>query len=72
MNGFQITKHTYVATTDKKDLAKGVVGFQMISYSLKYCGLNIEGETDTIIMKDGRQFVKDGDGWMKHGTEIKN
>jgi hypothetical protein len=72
MKSFQITKHTFVATPDKQDLKKGIIGFQIISYSLEYCGLNISGETDTIVMKDGRQFVHGGDGWMKHGTEIAN
>jgi hypothetical protein len=51
-------------------IAKGVVAFQIVEFTINYFGSAIECSHDTKIMADGRQFVIDGDGFIQHGFEV--
>lgn len=68
MREFKITKHKRVELTEPFD---GIVAVQLVTYEIDFHGTIISGTKDTKIMEDGRQFVIDGDGWLKQGYEIK-
>lgn len=70
MNAIQITKGQKVETTDKRDLQNGVVAFQLVKFIINYFGTEIETIHDTKIMKDGRQFVLGGCGFIESGYEV--
>lgn len=70
MKAIQITKGQKVKTTDKRDLQNGVVAFQLVKFIINYFGTEIETVHDTKIMKDGRQFVLGGCGFIEAGYEV--
>ena len=49
-----------------------MVAFQVVEFVFKYFGVDVVCEHDTRIMQDGRQFVIDGDGFIKAGFEVFN
>ena len=67
-----IKKLQRVETTDKSDIKKGIVAFQVVIFTINYFGSKTVCEHDTEIMKDGRQLVIGGDGFIKHGMDISN
>lgn len=72
MKNLTIKKHEFVtARQDVEDFQrKGIVGFQMVTITFEVFGRQMEGRYNTKILKDGRQFVIDGDGFIKGGFEI--
>jgi hypothetical protein len=50
---------------------QGCVAFQMVIFTFDFYGKKMESVLDTKIFADGRQIVKDGDGLIKAGYEIK-
>jgi len=67
MNKFDIKRGVLEVVNDGD-----IVAFQLIEYNLKFFGADSGGRLDTKIMKDGRQIVIDGDGWIPGGTDISN
>ena len=67
MNKFDIKRGVLQVVNDGD-----IVGFQLIEYKLNFFGAETGGILDTKIMKDGRQIVIDGDGWIPGGTDIAN
>ena len=49
---------------------KGIIAFQVVRFSINYFGNEMEVEHDTKIMKDGKQFVIGGCGFIKEGFEV--
>ena len=49
---------------------ENIVAFQMIEYVIDFFGNIISGTLDTKVLKDGRQLVIDGDGYIQAGYEI--
>lgn len=72
MENLKITKHAFVkARQDVKEFRrKGIVGFQLVTITFDFFGHPQKGTYDTKILKDGRQFVINGDGFIKDGFEI--
>lgn len=50
----------------------GIVAFQMVEFVINFFGNQVVSVLDTKIMQDGRQFVIDGDGFIKSGYELSN
>jgi hypothetical protein len=67
----QIVKLQRVENTDKETLQMGIVAFQTVKISYEFYGNKQSDIFDTKIMGDGRQFVVDGNGFIKSGFEIK-
>lgn len=63
-------------TLNKKALVKApaedfpVVAYQVVEFVISYFGTEVICEHDTRIMKDGRQIVIDGCGFIPEGYEI--
>ncbi len=72
MKALEITKLERVENTDKEMLNQGIVAFQLVKFVVNFFGSKIESILDTKIMSDGRQFVIDGDGFIKQGYEVIN
>ena len=72
MKAIKITKLQRVETTDKNDLRIGIVAFQLVNVEINFYGKLITDTLDTKIMKDGRQIVIDGNGFISAGTEIQS
>jgi hypothetical protein len=70
MQNLIIKKLQRVENTDKQLLKKGIVAFQMVNITVNYFGKVLQDTYDTKIMKDGKQFVISGDGFIKDGFEI--
>jgi len=70
MKNLVITKGQKVQTTDARDLKIGVVAFQWVDFKINYFGTVIETGHDTRIMKDGKQTVIGGCGFIPHGYEL--
>ena len=70
MKNLTIEKLERVENTDLEFLAQGIVAFQMVKFKVSFYGNEIESILDTKIMKDGRQIVIDGDGFIKQGFEF--
>lgn len=47
-----------------------IVAFQMIKFSIDFFGNEEEFMLDSKILKDGRQLVIDGNGWIPDNYEI--
>lgn len=47
-----------------------ITAFQMVEYVIDFFGNTISGTLDTKILKDGRQVVIDGNGYIPSGYEI--
>jgi hypothetical protein len=67
-----ITAHKMnkVTNTDAELLAQGVVAFQIVRFVVDFYGNKIETTHDTKIMKDGRQVVIGGCGYIPSGYEL--
>ena len=72
MKAITITRLQKVETTDKRDLRVGIVAFQLVNVEINFYGKIITDTLDTKIMKDGRQIVIDGNGYINAGTEIQS
>lgn len=72
MKAITITRLQKVETTDKRDLRVGIIGFQLVNVEINFYGKIITDTLDTKIMKDGRQIVLDGNGYISAGTEIQS
>jgi hypothetical protein len=66
----KITKLQLVTVTDSDLIKKGIVAVQLVKFEYSFYGSEMEDVIDTKIMKDGRQIVIDGNGFIKAGTEI--
>lgn len=73
MRNFEIKKHEFIEVpqNDEDYKREGIVGFQLITITFDYFGSQQESTYDTKILKDGRQFVINGDGFIDDGFEIK-
>jgi len=72
MKAITITRLQKVETTDKRDLRDGIIAFQLVNVEINFYGKIITDTLDTKIMKDGRQIVIDGNGYISAGTEIQS
>ena len=72
MKAITITRLQKVETTDKRDLRDGIIAFQLVNIEINFYGKIITDTLDTKIMKDGRQIVIDGNGYISAGTEIQS
>ena len=72
MKTLEITRLQKVETTDKIDLREGIIAFQLVNVEINFYGKLITDTLDTKIMKDGRQIVIDGNGYISAGTEIQS
>ena len=72
MKAITITRLQKVETADKRDLKIGIVAFQLVNIEINFYGKIITDTLDTKIMKDGRQIVIDGNGYISAGTEIQS
>ena len=70
MKAITITRLQKVETTDKRDLAIGIIGIQLVKFDVYFYGKLISDVLDTKIMRDGRQIVIDGNGFIPAGYEI--
>jgi len=70
MSNLTVKKHQIVENTDKQLLKKGIVSFQLVTITVNYFGRDVQDTFDTKIMKDGRQFVISGNGFIRDGFEI--
>lgn len=70
MKSITLTKYNIVENTDKETLDKGIVAFQLVKFVINFYGNNIENIHNTKIMKDGRQIVIGGCGFIKEGYEL--
>jgi hypothetical protein len=70
MKTLEITKYQKIETTDKRDLEIGIVAFQLVKFDVYFYGKLISDVLDTKIMRDGRQIVIDGNGFIPSGYEL--
>lgn len=71
MKNLSIVKHAEVlAPNDEYHNNLGIVAFQLIDVCFRVYGTDRQSRYDTKIMKDGRQLIIDGDGWLKDNTDI--
>lgn len=47
-----------------------IIAFQLVEFVINFFGTEIVSVLDTKIMKDGRQVVIDGDGYISAGFEV--
>ena len=60
-----------VKNEDAEFIAQGIIAFQLVKFVVDFYGQKIESVHDTKIMKDGRQFVIGGDGFIPNEYEVK-
>lgn len=70
MKAITLVKGQKVNTTDTQDLQNGITAFQIVKFIINYFGTEIETVHDTKIMKDGRQIVIGGCGYINEGYEL--
>lgn len=70
MKAITTTRYNRVENTDEELLNKGIVAFQLVKFTINFYGHEIESTHDTKIMKDGRQIVVGGCGYIKDGYEL--
>lgn len=70
MKTITITKYNRVENTDKKFLKDGIVAFQLVKFTINFFGSEVETIHDTKIMKNGKQIVIGGCGFIKDGYEL--
>lgn len=72
MKNLTIKKHKFIEMPQDDEFyqREGIVGLQMVTITFEVFGRQMEGRYNTKILKDGRQFVIDGDGFIKGGFEI--
>lgn len=71
MKKITTNKGAKVEATDNEMLQKGIVAFQMVEFIIDFFGNEIETTHDTKILKDGRQIVIGGCGYIPEGYELK-
>ena len=52
------------------DYMPNATALQMVEITVDFFGLKQTNRYDTKIMADGKQYVINGDGWIKDGFEI--
>jgi hypothetical protein len=70
MKTITTTKYNKIENTDKELLNNGIVAFQLVKFTINFFGSEIETTHDTKIMRDGRQFVIGGCGYINEGYEL--
>lgn len=70
MKNLQITKLKRVENTDT-ETTSNVIAFQLVKFTYKFYGNEMETILDTKILKDGNQVVIDGDGFIPAGFIVK-
>lgn len=70
MKKITVQKFQKTETTDIQDLESGIVAFQLVRFIINFFGTEIETVHDTKIMKDGRQIVIGGCGYINEGYEL--
>ena len=70
MKNLEITKLQRVEVPAEYQKEEGCVAFQLIKVVINFYGSIIEDVLDTKILEDGRQIIKDGNGYIKAGMEI--
>lgn len=71
MKSIEFTKYAMVENEDAEFIAQGIIAFQLVKFVVDFYGQKIESVHDTKIMKDGRQFVIGGDGFIPNEYEVK-
>lgn len=66
----EITKMQKVEVPTEYQKEEGCVAFQLVKVVIDFYGKLIEDVLDTKILKDGRQIVTNGNGYIKAGYEI--
>lgn len=66
----EITKLQKVVVPVEYQAEEGCVAFQLVKVVIDFFGNKIEDVLDTKILEDGRQIVKEGNGYIKAGYEI--
>jgi len=66
----EITKMQKVEVPEEYQEEEGCVAFQLVKVVINFYGKLIEDVLDTKILKDGRQIVTNGNGYIKAGYEI--
>lgn len=66
----EITKMQRVEVPAEYQKEEGCVAFQLVKVVINFYGNLIEDVLDTKILKDGRQIIKSGNGFIKAGYEI--
>jgi hypothetical protein len=66
----QITKLQKVEVPTEYQKEEGCIAFQLVKVVIDFYGKLIEDVLDTKILEDGRQIIKDGNGYIKAGHEI--
>jgi hypothetical protein len=66
----QTKKLQLVAVPAQYQKKEGCVAFQMIELSYSFYGKQMTESFDTKILKDGRQIVINGNGFIKDGFQI--
>jgi hypothetical protein len=51
---------------------EGIVAFQMVEFTIDFYGIKEVFTEDTKILKNGKQIVVDGNGFIEGGFEITN
>lgn len=65
------TKYTKVNQNIPAEfIEEGIVAFQVVKFEIKYFGNVIETTHDTKVMKDGRQIVIGGCGFIPDGYTL--
>jgi len=70
MKAIKITKLQKVEVPVEFQEEEGCVAFQMVKFEYTFYGKKQTDIIDTKIKKDGKQIVKDGNGFIKSGFEI--
>ena len=66
----EITKMPKVEVPAEFQEEEGCVAFQLVIVVINFYGKLIEDVLDTKILKDGRQIVINGNGYIRVGSEI--
>ena len=70
MKAIELIKGSKVFTPCKDDQKRGIIAFQLVTFKINFYGRVIESTHDTKIMKDGKQLVIGGCGYIKEGYEV--
>lgn len=70
MKTITTNKMKKVEATDQEMINAGVVAFQLVEFIIDFFGNEIRTTHDTKIMRDGRQVVIGGCGYIPDGYEV--
>lgn len=70
MKKVTVNKLTRVENTDPGMLAEGIVAFQLVEFVVDFFGNEVTTTHDTKILKDGRQLVIGGCGYIPEGYQV--